>query len=375
MVGEKRLLLLSGLAIWGYCCGISVAEQPPGQPPGLSISETGGGTEGLLVLHNGNVLRGSISRRSDRFHVELPHSELQVPAERVEMFCRTLEEAYERRRSVRIGSTADSHLELMRWCLHHQLLDYAARELLDARSIDEHHPAIARLELQLRQELAAAERTRSTDPTKTKVTALPVKPATKATPILENISQGAQATFVRQIQPLLVQACAGCHQPGSARSFQLDRLALAGAGHPDVTKRNLSAVLAQTRGTVADSTPLMNYAQTRHGQSNHHQGRVLTPRQAELLKNWLLMLDAPEQDRGSAEKDAASQTELPKHLRGLELDGFHPTELFDKEAFQRRWASHLEKASAGKPAEAPTHLQPTARNAEPAGSDRSAEDR
>jgi len=104
---------------------------------------------GMLVLRNGNVLSGHVIRLQDHYQLAMPNGQLQVPVDQVELFCHSLDEAYAERRRVRTGSTADSHLELARWCLRHRLYEHASRELLDARAIDPEHRKLAMLERQL----------------------------------------------------------------------------------------------------------------------------------------------------------------------------------------------------------------------------------
>ncbi len=115
----------------------------------------------VVVLRNGNVLRGEVIRIGDHYRVKIHRGELRIPVSQVEMFCRDLNEAYERRRAARTGFNADSHLDLAAWCLRHELLECASRELLDARAIDPGHGRLLRLERRLQYALTVTSKKRS----------------------------------------------------------------------------------------------------------------------------------------------------------------------------------------------------------------------
>ena len=268
-----RLLLIS-TAIFACAQTVGFAQLTLQGATNAELSnaeDDGESVVGILVLRNGNVLEGKIQRLADFYRIEFPRSELQVPVGQVDMFCHNLDEAYERRRFQRTGSSADSHVELARWCLRHRLLEYAARELLDARSIDPDHRQLLLLERQL--QLALRNRAASR---------LVPEPGAATTPtdddleLLESVPDWARTLFVRQIQPLLVDSCAtsGCHQPGSSESFHLNRLALEGAGHPATTIRNLVATLAQLDLDSPAKSKLLERAKTAHGAKSLSQNQL-----------------------------------------------------------------------------------------------------
>jgi hypothetical protein len=245
--------------------------------------------DGVLVLRNGNVLRGAVRRLGDDYRIAVGDAELQVPTDQVEMFALTLNEAYEAKRRARAGLSADSHLELARWCLRHDLLNQAARELLDARMLDPRHSGVAPLVTQLREllELETVREERSLDSAPSAPTV--DEAVTPTVDLAPPISIAAQAQFVRAIQPMLVNGCAtgGCHQPGSSQQLQLDRWALHGNGSVELVRRNLSSVLAQLNVDDPPSSALVNWARTAHGQQSGVASRPLAAYQAALLLEWL----------------------------------------------------------------------------------------
>src|SRR5258708_7005444 len=96
------LALTLGRAAWGQS---SVAPQA-----------------GVLVLRNGQVIEGDVTRAGDIYVVSRGEgSELRPKADEVELFCSSLDEAYEFKARHLSGLSAKSHLELAKWCLRHRL--------------------------------------------------------------------------------------------------------------------------------------------------------------------------------------------------------------------------------------------------------------
>ena len=106
----------------------------------------------MLVLRNGEVLRGRITLADEVYVVDLPDGQIRVRRD-VEVVCRDLEDGYRRKRAaIQIGNV-HHHLELAQWCLHHNLLGPAAVELADARWPTRGNPMIAVLQRRLKMAL------------------------------------------------------------------------------------------------------------------------------------------------------------------------------------------------------------------------------
>jgi len=324
-------LLLGGMGGAVYGLPVAVA-QPPGGETAAS---------GLLVLRNGNVLRGSVLRLADHYRVRMPHGQMQVPVDQVEMFCHNLDEAYERRRRNRTGRNADSHLELARWCLRHELLGHAARELLDIRTMDPGHRQLPMLERQLRQALRQSHPKRPQPVAAHKPTALPPEVDRKA---LKHAPPRDRALFVRKIQPLLIHSCAttGCHQPNSSSSFQLNRFALDGQGHPDTTLRNLAATLAYVDWQAPEQSTLLERARSAHGAEQASQSHALQARKYHLLQSWIEQLAVDDPTRAAAELPVNSEGRPEKSPGEMQPSGLRPVDPFDPEIFNRRVAARSE---------------------------------
>lgn len=246
------------------------------------------GVDGLLVLRNGNLVRGKIFRLQEHYRVERDRSELMIPSVQVEMLCSTIDEVYQKRREQRTGSSADTHVELARWCLRHGLLEYAARELLDARGIDPEQRQLQIVERQLRMALQHRENARRKNVPKQ----APESPTEEELQSVEQVPAWAKKLFVRQIQPMVIHSCAttGCHHAGSSETFQLNRLALEGAGHPETTLRNLSAVVNQLDWKHPTESNLLVRAREAHGSQGTRPAASLERRKYHMLQTWVEQL-------------------------------------------------------------------------------------
>ncbi len=354
------IMLLTSVVCPSYCLAWSLASQP---------------VEGILVLRNGNILRGKLQLQGDQYYVHLPNGELRVREQQVEMVCQNIEEAYHRRREARVGSTADSHLELAGWCLRHDLFGHAEAELQDAQATDPKHPRLALLQRQLKHALKIEQRTKQQ-----KIAA--ANPPTQPTPLdpaaLDKAPKWARALFVRQIQPLVVHSCAagGCHQssndsetqPGTDSKFHLNRLAIDGAGHPEATLRNLAALLEQIDWQTADQSTLLQRAQEAHGTHEAHGSLTAsTPlplHKLQVLQGWVEQLaEAHRKDTElrtlptiveiaalpatpTLRLNPPRQTiqQPPSKVRPASFETAAPVDPFDPSVFNRRYATVEKRA-------------------------------
>ncbi len=229
------------------------AEQPP-------LASAGG--EGVVLLRNGQVLHGKVTRTGDHYIVSLSSGEIRLKADAVERVCRDLEEGYQQKHAdVEQGKVQD-RLELAQWCIRQELFGYAVRELTDAIAADPTHPRIALVERQL--ELARERRTPQSGGA--------AKPdATPSNDDLDRLTRGMPPgtveTFSNTIQPLLLNTCtaAGCHGPQSETKLRLLRIPLGKTPSRRLTQRNLHAVLATINRDDPPASPLLTAPIAPHG--------------------------------------------------------------------------------------------------------------
>ena len=196
--------------------------------------------QGMLLLCNGETIEGKISRVGELYHVALPGGEIRVKAADVELCCRDLQEGYRRKRAAVIPGNVRDHLRLAQWCLRHDLLGPAGRELADALNADPNHPMIGLLERRLKMAVEPPPPPRP--PGKPIETA--VSPA-ELDRLVRGMPSGSVENFTQAIQPLLVNNCAaaGCHGPRSPSEFRLLRVPSGRPPSRRLTQRNLHAVM------------------------------------------------------------------------------------------------------------------------------------
>ncbi len=254
----------------------------------------------LVVLVNGNLIRGNVQQLDEHYRVQRAGGELLISHHQVEMVCHSLAEVYEKRRAQRTASSADTHIELARWCLRNDLYEYAQRELAAAAALESDHGDLPQLRRQLHQliQLSQLKRAESASP-------VPPPVAETDPQLLDKAPPWARTLFVRQIQPILMQSCAagGCHGCGAvAGAFELDRLANRGAGHAELTLKNLAAVLRHIDWDVpAQSRLLQQSLVTAEEQVADCQAAAMPPRQLAILRMWVEQLVTAEQQAGPAE--------------------------------------------------------------------------
>ena len=103
----------------------------------------------LLLLRNGYVLQGDVSRLGDRYVVKIARgAETRIPVSAVELRCRDFDDAYRQKaRMVTASSTSAQRVALIQWCLRHQLNQYASQQVALLASSDPSHPQVAHVKV------------------------------------------------------------------------------------------------------------------------------------------------------------------------------------------------------------------------------------
>lgn len=261
--------------------------------------------QGFLVLANGSVMEGTVAKDGDYFQVLLEKGKLQVRADQVDFFCLSMEEAYVRRRARKIGTTAtvEAHLEMVRWCVQHNLLANAGAELQTAKIRGAKHPQIELVERQLKQSLEQA-REFANDTHVIVDHNVQTATAETETTAFGEIPLWARSEFIKRIQPMMAHSCAtaGCHLPNSNQSMRIHRNALDGVGNPELIHGNLAAVIEQVDLEKPEESPLLMYGASAHG-TRRQQSRPLTPHQLEILRAWVTQVSLGEPPTQEAKEE------------------------------------------------------------------------
>ena len=221
--------------------------------------------EQVVVLRDGGVLSGRVTRSGDRYVLARGTGEMLIPASNVMLVAASLEDAYQQRRQRSSRTSAEEHLALAEWCLRCELMAHAERELAEARALDARNDNLILLERRLA--LANERREKQADapaPSKPEPAELLTEQSQTA---VSDLPVGAVERFTRKVQPVLVNSCTttGCHQPGGAEKFQLDRAILRGLSNRRSTMNNLAATLALVDREQPQLSPLLSVPRRTHG--------------------------------------------------------------------------------------------------------------
>jgi hypothetical protein len=218
---------------------------------------------GILALRNGQIIEGDIIRAGDYYVVSRGEtSELRLKADEVELFCRSLLEAYEFKAQHVSGFSAKSHLDLAKWCLRHGLHDKCSEQLTAAQRLDPKNSQVAELETRLKLALEAPPPPTTTRPSQ-------LVPPDELEKALQNLPKASVEKFGAVVQPILLNRCGAnqCHGPNAKSEFRLLRPPPGQIVSRRFTQRNLYATLRFIDRSNPDNSPLVALPQQRHGNS------------------------------------------------------------------------------------------------------------
>lgn len=258
-----------------FCLASARAEEPLGLTP----------RDGLLLLRNGEVLRGQVALIGDFYQVTIPGGGIRIHLRDAELFCRDLEEGYQQKR-VRVNpALVADRLALVEWCLRQGLIGYAADELAEAIAIEPRHPRIPLLERRInlaitrpkdqRHQNGPPQTSESNDELDRLVQALP---------------PGTMETFTNTIQPLILNHCstAGCHGPAAKDRLRLTRTPPSRPPTRRLTQRNLAATLKLLDHANPEQSPLLINALEAHGTTKAAPLPQRDTIQVRQFENWVL---------------------------------------------------------------------------------------
>lgn len=258
-------------AMWA---GLAAAGEPLGSTE-----------EGVVVLRSGQVLRGQIERVGDHFVVLVAAgAKVHLPAAEVDLHCRSVDEAFLRKRGYIEPQSVRQHLDLAEWCLRQGLNRRAAEQLSAAMQADPEEPRIAAVERLLREALEAPPPSRQT----AGKSAAPVK-LDDLEETMRSVPPGALERFTSAVQPVLLNRCStsSCHGTASKSSFKLLRPAAGDTITRRYTQRNLHAVLQAIDRAAPEASPLLVAPRSAHGSAATAVFGQRDERQYEQLVQWV----------------------------------------------------------------------------------------
>ena len=297
--------------------------------------------QGVLLLRNGNVIEGQVTRAGDYYIVTFGEDgEVRLSAADVETLCVDLEDAYRYRSATMVGKGAAGHLDLAEWCLRHSLKAQAGEQLLAAMRKEPANPRNAAVErkLKLAQEAPRAKSAGQPD------TAATVS-AEQLDKMIRGLPPGTMERFSAVVQPILLNRCGagGCHGATAKSEFRMLRPLAGQTPSRRFTQRNLYAVMAYLDRQNPEESPLISLPRGQHGTTMAAVFDKRTQHQLDDLVAWVkvaLAVPAPtppativqaqallSQQKGEGEAEANARDLVPpaeKHKHRNKNDSSAP---------------------------------------------------
>lgn len=261
------------------------AQSPVAAPP----------ERGMVILRNGEVIRGKIVRNEESYIVDLPNGRIRIKPGDVDVVCSTLEEGYQRKRAViQVGNVHD-HLNLAQWCLRHELFGPAAVELADATAADPKNPMIAALLHRLKMAMEPPPPQDS----RTKRLLKPGPSNDELDRMIRGMPRGVVESFTQSVQPLLLNNCAtaGCHGPQSETGLRLWHIVAGRPASRRTTQRNLYYAMQFIDRENPSASKLLTAASKPHGTVLHPIFSENQALQYKRLLEWADLIARPESER------------------------------------------------------------------------------
>jgi hypothetical protein len=240
MTTPYRLILCAAAAVATACAGRAA---DPIAPPSAGH---------VLVLLNERTVEGDIERVGEQYRVRHVVGETWVPAEKVLRLCADMSDAYLVLRARANLNDPDECLRLARWCHTHGLTDQALENVQTAVRLNPSHAEARRL-------LAGLLRAPTLTP------AAPAKPEPAPASVeVPELNSEARVTFATKVEPILMNACAGCHSANRGGAFKLTRSYDVTSSNRVSLQQNLAAVLAQVNLQQPQDSKLLVKAITAH---------------------------------------------------------------------------------------------------------------
>ncbi len=284
------------------CLGLSNADLSFAQEP---LPATVRSKTSLLLMRTGRMVSGEISESAGGYLVKNPTGSMVVPFDSVLFEAKDLHEIYLKQRAAMKYPTANSHLDLARWCITNELYEEAKSELRDAIRLE---PKRSEPQLMLRRLMGVSAENQPTVQEKIQETLIKkqLESSDEATS-LTGISREQSALFVRKIQPIMLNKCgnANCHGNAAKSEFRLTQVTRRYGNHRFYAEKNLAEVLQW----IDLEDPLRSQLLVKSDQEHPQQGIVVYTgyagrKQQQVIQKWVadVVADRIEQDQMRADR-------------------------------------------------------------------------
>jgi hypothetical protein len=266
MSTSKRRFVATGLSVaasMALAIGVGAVTEDPSPGGSSAASRTPDRREQFLLLTDGRMIHGVISREGSLYVVSQKLGTMRFPKKLVEGSFASIRDAFRHKERRLPEEDPAERVKLARWCMNLQLTAEAKEQLVKVLEISpDHGPAQAML---ANMEYTEKRQANQFDPEVRQTAAEEVaedRPGAHDSAVLRGAEREMGLTglpvifnlprplairraeeFARYIQPLLQIKCAKCHNAGYEGMFQLVPIATPRQQTPDALRANLDATL------------------------------------------------------------------------------------------------------------------------------------
>jgi len=244
-------------------------------PPPQTVTPTLPPSAGsVVVLQDGKVVEGHVSRMEDKVIVRRGGADQKFPTEQVKYVAASKDEAYRLALKDTKADDAASRLRLARWCMVTGMRENALTEAKEAARLEPANRTAVGLVRTLEESLRlfpgdGTVRVTPPAPPPGLPAVPPPPPSPPVTPVVTvpelDVAAEAVMAFGPRVQPVLMNQCASCHAKADhASGYRLTTVA-SNEVNAAATRANLAATAAQVKKADPAASPLLVKATTAHG--------------------------------------------------------------------------------------------------------------
>jgi len=209
---------------------------------------------GFYLLRTGTILEGAATFNGTHYVVQTQFGTMNVPVQNVEFVGTTGADVYLHKRGSVEPTDYNALVRLAEWCISNGYREEGIAEYQRAEQVAPNamFVGIVQQRLQTLRQIGTAEPDQAL-------------PAPQTVPLLEiPVSRVAFESFVRRVQPVLVNRCvaAECHGPHGERQF---KLGVPQDSMGSTARRNLQAVLSYIDRDFPQESPILIALAMPHG--------------------------------------------------------------------------------------------------------------
>ena len=256
-----------------------------------------------VLLKNDNVLFGRAHQLGEYVIVQTgPSDELRLARSEVACWARSIGDLYRYRLDQRSKPNLQAHLRDARWCMQHDLLDEAAKEIRAAKVISPNHHAVRLVEGQLERRRRPSAQPA---PIKTANFTQDLPPADAGT--ANRVDPMLLKIFARDVQPALINRCGRCHNQDSNLPWRLKVPLVGTRPTAPTTRENLAAALQFVDRSDPQQSILLIKGTSPHGGGDAPLG-VRNAKAIDALRRWLSLASGSLPSSGLGRIENQSQT-------------------------------------------------------------------